>query len=298
MTEAGYDAAAWIVGLLAASRVTGDLAGATPQLYVAVRAALAVSLLSVVSGLLAGLYRRRYQRGSFDEVVAVGLAAAGTAVSVALLGSFLIPGQRAALATVAGSALLTLPAMFGARYVALAVRLRSRAAASSAVKIIIFGAGSAGTQLVQRLAGQRGSAYLPVAMLDDNPAMRRLRIRGIPVLGGREQMAEAAAATGATVLVIAIARASGPAIRELARQAEECGLVPKVIPSINELLSGSARIDGVRDPQLTDLLGRAASGDRRRRGGQPLHRQADPGDRRRRVYRLRALPPAASVSAV
>ena len=32
----------------------------------------------------------------------------------------------------------------------------------------------------------------------------------MPVLGGRDQMAEAAAATGATVLVIAIARASGP----------------------------------------------------------------------------------------
>ena len=256
MTEAGYDAAAWIIGLLAASRVTGDLAGATPQLYVAVRAALAVSLLSAASGLLAGLYRRRYQRGSFDEVVAVGLAAVGTAVSLTLLGSFLMDGQRAALVTIAGSAVLALPAMLGARYVVFAVRLRSRAAASSAVKVIIFGAGSAGTQLAQRLAGQSDSEYRPVAMLDDDPALGRLRIRGIPVLGDRGQMAAVAAATGATVLVIAIARASGPTIRELTLQAESCGLVPKVIPSIKELLSGSARIDGVRDPRLSDLLGR------------------------------------------
>jgi FlaA1/EpsC-like NDP-sugar epimerase len=254
--EAGYDAAAWLCGLAAAAWVTRDLAGAGTQPYIVVRAALSVIALQAASGLLAGLYRRRYQRGSFDEFIAIAMAASGSALTLAVLGPFLIPGQRAPLATVAASAAFALPAMLGARYVALAGRLRSRTAASSAEKIIIFGAGSAGTQLAQRLAGQSGSEYQPVAMLDDDPAKRRLRIRGIPVLGGRDQMAEAAAATGATVLVIAIARASGPAIRELTVQAESCGLTPKVVPSVKELLSGSARIDGVRDPRLSDLLGR------------------------------------------
>jgi len=256
MTEAGYDAATWLCGLLAAAWVTRDLAGGGARPYVVVRAVLAVSLLQAASGMLAGLYRRRYQRGSFDEVVAVGMAASGTAVSLVVLGSFLIPGQRALLATVAGAVVFAVPAMLGGRYVAFAGRQRSRAFASSAAKIIIFGAGSAGTQLAQRLAGQIGSEYRPVAMLDDDPAKLRLRIHGIPVLGGRDQMAEAAGATGATVLVIAIARASGPVIREITSQAERCGLTPKVIPSIKELLSGSARIDGVRDPQISDLLGR------------------------------------------
>ena len=69
-------------------------------------------------------------------------------------------------------------------------------------------------------------------------------------------MAEVAASTGATVLVIAIARASGTAIRDLTAQAESCGLIPKVVPSVSELLSGSARIEGVRDPRISDLLGR------------------------------------------
>jgi FlaA1/EpsC-like NDP-sugar epimerase len=38
--------------------------------------------------------------------------------------------------------------------------------------------------------------------------------------------------------------------------AEQCGLVPKVVPTISELLSGSARIEGVRDPRISNLLGR------------------------------------------
>lgn len=40
------------------------------------------------------------------------------------------------------------------------------------------------------------------------------------------------------------------------QRGSRCGLVPKVIPSLNELLSGSARIEGVRDPRINDVLGR------------------------------------------
>ena len=254
--EAGHDVTAWVCGLLAACWVTRDIAGPGPGPYAIVRAALAIGLAAVACGMLAGLYPKRHHRASPGEVGAVVAMAGGTALILTSLGGLLIPGQRAPLATVAGATLFAVPVMLGTRYVALAARQRRRAAASSAVKVIIFGAGSAGTQLADRLAGQHGSEYRPVAMLDDDPALRRQRIRGIPVLGGRDQLAAAAAATGATVLVIAIARASGAVIGELTAAAERCGLTPKVIPSVKELLSGGARIDGVRDPQIADLLGR------------------------------------------
>jgi FlaA1/EpsC-like NDP-sugar epimerase len=109
---------------------------------------------------------------------------------------------------------------------------------------------------VHSLLTQPDAEYRPVAMLDDDPDKRRLRVFGVPVLGDRFAMAQAAITTGATVLVIAIARASGTAIRDLTAEAEQCGLLPKVVPSIAELLSGVERIEGVRDPRITDLLGR------------------------------------------
>ncbi len=112
--------------------------------------------------------------------------------------------------------------------------------------------------LIYRLATQPDAAYQPVAILDDDPAKRRLRIHGVPVLGGRGQMAEVAASTGARMLVIAIAGGSGTVIHDLTEAAERCGLVPKVIPSIRELLTGGAQIEGVRDPRISDLLGRRA----------------------------------------
>jgi FlaA1/EpsC-like NDP-sugar epimerase len=254
--EAGYDAAAWLAGLLAAARTTGDLPDARAWATRLACLALVACLACAGCGLAVGLYRGRYQRGSLDEVAGVSIAAGLTALCVAASGLILIPGQRAPVDTAIGAATIALLAMLGARYAAFATRQRSRKPASSAVKIIVFGAGSAGAQLVQQLVGQPDAEYRPVAILDDDPAKRRLRIRGIPVIGDRSQLPAAAASTGATVLVIAIAGASGAVIRDLTRAAEACGLVPKVIPSVKELLSGGARIDGVRDPRISDLLGR------------------------------------------
>ena len=69
--ECGYDTLAWACGLLAAAWVTRDLT-ARVGLFTMIWAFLAVCLLSAGSGLLAGMYRGRYQRGSLDEVRASG----------------------------------------------------------------------------------------------------------------------------------------------------------------------------------------------------------------------------------
>ncbi len=254
--ESGYDAVSWICGLLAAAWMTRDLTGMLFTPFTLIRAFAAVCLLSATAGLLAGLYRGRYQRGSLDEVMGVGMATCVMALFLALISPRLISGQQAALQAVAGSVMFALLAMLGARYVLFAVRQRVRRSATATVNVIVFGAGDAGSILIYRLKREPHSTYRPVAILDDDPAKRRLRIQGIQVLGDRTRMAEVAASTGATVLVIAIARASGTAIRDLTAQAESCGLIPKVVPSVSELLTGSARIEGVRDPRITDLLGR------------------------------------------
>ncbi|MGP0026222.1 MAG: polysaccharide biosynthesis protein, partial [Streptosporangiaceae bacterium] len=255
VVECGYDAFAWSCGLLAAAWVTRDL-NARTGLLATIWAVPAICLLSTGAGLLAGLYRGRYQRGSLDEVMGVGMSACTMALFLALVSPALVTGQRAALLTVAGGAVFATSAMLGGRYLVFAVRQRSRKPTSEAVDVIVFGAGDAGSILISRLTHELDSVYRPVAILDDDPAKRRLRIQGIPVRGDRAQMASVAAQTGATVLVIAIARASGSAIRDLTAEAEQCGLTPKVVPSVTELLNGGARIEGVRDPRISDLLGR------------------------------------------
>ena len=255
--EAGYDAIVWVSGLCYAAWITTDIPRNDIGALRLVAVVLAIFLLSVVCGLLAGLYRGRHQRGSLDEVFGVAIAGGLMLVPLVLLSGLLVGGQRDMVQTVAGGTLIALPTIAVARYVLYAARQRRRKRTTTAgVKVIVFGAGDAGTSLITRLLAEPGAAYRPVALLDDDPDKRRLRVHGIPVRGDRTRMAEVAAATGATVLVIAIAKASGTVIRDLTARAELCGLVPKVVPTTTELISGGARIEGVRDPRISDLLGR------------------------------------------
>jgi FlaA1/EpsC-like NDP-sugar epimerase len=255
--EAGYDAIVWVSGLCYAAWITTDVPGSGVGMLRLAGVMLAICLLSLVCGLLAGLYRGRHQRGSLDEVFGVAIAGGLMLVPLVLLSHLLVDAQRDPMQTVAGGTLIALPTIAAARYVLYAARRRRKKAATEAgVKVIVFGAGEAGTMLITRLLNEPGAAYRPVALLDDDPDKRRLRVHGIPVRGNRSRMAEVAAATGATVLVIAIARSSGTAIRDLTTRAELCGLTPKVVPTVTELISGGARIEGVRDPRISDLLGR------------------------------------------
>jgi FlaA1/EpsC-like NDP-sugar epimerase len=254
--EAGYDAAAWVAGLSFAAWTTGAVPQEAAWPLRTGGPVLLICALSVGSGLLAGLYRGRYQRGSLEEALGVATAGITMLMALTLVNGLLIASQQVPLRTMFGAGLIAVPALMVARHVLCAARQWHRARLGTGVKVIVFGAGEAGTVLISRLLAEPNAAYRPVAILDDDPDKRRLRIRGIPVLGDRTRLAEVATATGATVLVIAIVRPSGAAVRDLTALAEQCGLVPKVVPTVSELLSGTARIEGVRDPRISDLLGR------------------------------------------
>ena len=255
--EAGYDAIVWVSGLCYAAWITTDVRRGGIGMLRLAGVVLAICLLSLVCGLLAGLYRGRHQRGSLDEVFGVAIAGGLMLIPLVLLSGLLVDRQRDLPQTVAGGTLIALPTIAAARYVLFAARRRrKKGTTETGVKVIVFGAGEAGTALITRLLTEPGAAYQPVALLDDDPDKRRLRVHGIAVRGDRTRMAEVAAATGATVLVIAIAKASGTVIRDLTARAEQCGLIPKVVPTTTELISGGARIEGVRDPRISDLLGR------------------------------------------
>ena len=74
VTEAGYDAIVWVAGLFYAAWVTRDIPGNEIEPLPLACSVLVIGLLSVVSGLLAGLYRGRHQRGSLEEVISVSIA--------------------------------------------------------------------------------------------------------------------------------------------------------------------------------------------------------------------------------
>ena len=128
--------------------------------------------------------------------------------------------------------------------------------ARSATPVLLFGLGSAGQALLRALLSDPRGRYLPVGLLDDDPEKRHLRIDGVPVLGGRGDIAGAVRQTGATTVIFSVANADAELIRELRALTSAAGVEFKVLPPVRELVDHRISVTDVRSPNISDLLGR------------------------------------------
>ncbi len=216
-----------------------------------------VAVLQVLAGYAVGLYRRRWRYGSYDEVAALAVTAA-----IVTGGLFLLNERYFFVRPIPQSAVLVggvfgLMLMGAIRYVwRLVLEWLRRPTERTAEKMIVFGAGEGGLQVITALLRSRSSPFVPVALLDDDSGKQRLSIMGVNVLGDRHAMAKAVERTGATTLLIAVPSASSRTIGEIADLAVECGLEVKVLPAADELFSTEVGVTDIRDMTEADLLGR------------------------------------------
>jgi FlaA1/EpsC-like NDP-sugar epimerase len=98
--------------------------------------------------------------------------------------------------------------------------------------------------------------YQPVGLIDDNAVKWGTSIHGVPVLGGAHVIKEMTGRLDIEEIVIAIPSASVDDLRRIVQACEETGLPLKILPGIDEVLSGTATLSQVRDVRIEDLLGR------------------------------------------
>ena len=182
-------------------------------------------------------YRGRNPIGSVDEAVNV----TGVSVLVGVLVFAFVFVFRSPELVPRSVPLLAVPiAVLLAVGSRLAVRLyrerRYRADYSRAQRVIIFGAGIEGQQLLRLMRSDPTGSYLPVALLDDNQVLRRYRVSGVAVRGTRADVAEAAVATRADLLVIADRSLPVEVVRGIASAAHEAGLTVRILPAVADLL--------------------------------------------------------------
>ena len=127
--------------------------------------------------------------------------------------------------------------------------------------ILIYGAGSAGAELVREIHSSRSTRYRVKGFLDDDPHKRNALILGIPVLGsGRETFSVVRSLNRRkpTVdeIIIAMPSASGTQMREALANCRAAGIPCKTVPGIDERLSGKVLSAQVRNLLVHDLLGR------------------------------------------
>ncbi|MBT2484993.1 polysaccharide biosynthesis protein [Microbacterium sp. ISL-108] len=224
---------------------------------------IATSILAVIAGAIqivigfaTGLYRGRFTYGAFDEVRSVALIVVVEAFALSLLVIPLGPF----IGVPRGTLLLAFPfvllLMFGVRYLARLVIERARKPGEDAEPALIIGAGFIADKLLANMTTDPTSPIRAVGLIDDDPAKRNLRLRGVPVVGNTRELAAAAQRTGAKLAVIAIGSADSLLLRKLSDRAERAGLRVAVTPTLNTLKSGEESFTDVRDISIEDLIGR------------------------------------------
>ncbi len=211
-----------------------------------------------VQGLLfwySGLYRGLWRFASIPDLMRIfKVAGFGTIAIIAV--AFLL--QR--LHGIPRSVLLLYPLLLVAGLSAsrIAYRgykdLRLGFSSQDGKRTLIIGAGRAGEILARDLLYR--DAYRPLAFLDDNPAMLRREIHGIPVWGKTDQLAECVAELYIELVLLAIPSAHKSFLQRLVLECNRLGVRCQTLPSVFEMAGRQVDAGKLRSVTLEDLLGR------------------------------------------
>jgi len=213
---------------------------------------IAAPLLAIPIFIRLGLYRAVIR---FMEDRVVFVVAGGVTLSVVLLaaGLALTHAANVSRGLLAIYWLLAILYVGATRFLARSYFLRAERGQDSRIRIAIYGAGRAGTQLAYAL--RAGREYQPVAFFDDNPALQKSELAGLRVYSP-DQLASVLAAKEIDELLLAIPSANRARRAEIIDRLEGLHCRVKLVPGMADVVSGNVTVDAIREVEIEDLLGR------------------------------------------
>ncbi|MGC0274669.1 polysaccharide biosynthesis protein [Pseudactinotalea sp. Z1739] len=226
--------------------------------------AVLIAVVIQVSLGAALIYRGQYRYGSRDEIVT--LAMIGALIAIALtIYTVLLPSRPIPLSVALFSFTGAVGLMAAVRFFALR-QGSNQTRKSNGPRTLILGAGEGGALAIEMMQTDRNNHYVPVALLDDDPHKRFLRIGGVRVMGTLDDLAKVAERTNADTALLAIPSASSEVVLRASRVAREAGLQFRTMPSTSALMTVAPE-EARREHRLTtqamfrkvgleDLIGR------------------------------------------
>ena len=130
--------------------------------------------------------------------------------------------------------------------------------AKKAKRLLIVGAGSAAMIMLKDLAGNDNINYNVIGFIDDDKNKKNAIIYGVKVLGDRYDILNVCNKYDVDEILMAMPSASSHDRREVLELCNETGCKIKILPSIDQVITGTDIKHHVRDVQIEDLLARDA----------------------------------------
>lgn len=201
-----------------------------------------------------GLYRAVIR---FMEDRVLFVVAGGVTLSVLLLAALIALTHATGLSrgVVGIYWLLAIVYVGTTRFMARSLFLRAERRKDFRKSVVIYGAGRAGTQLA--LALKAGREYVPVAFVDDNPAIQETELAGLRVYSP-DALPDVLAAKEVDEILLAVPSANRSRRAEIILALEKLRCKVKLVPGMADIVSGTVTADAVREVEIEDLLGREA----------------------------------------
>lgn len=213
-------------------------------------------LVAVVSALfffaIFGLYRAVVR---FMGPKATLTVVAGVSFSVLVLAIFDrgIASHQIPLSALGIYWALALPYVGGSRFIARYLFLRAGGTRQSAVRVAIYGAGTAGARICSILQG--GQDFMPVAFIDDKKSLQGSSVTGVRV-HAPEELGKLVRQKRIDRILLAMPSTPRRRRLEILTTLEPLGVHVQTLPNLSDLISGKAQISELCDVEVSDLLGR------------------------------------------
>jgi FlaA1/EpsC-like NDP-sugar epimerase len=125
-------------------------------------------------------------------------------------------------------------------------------------RVVIYGAGNTGTQLAAALRAHK--SLVPVAFVDDNPALQTVTVAGLKVLSAA-RLEDFVRDRGVDRIVLAMPSLHAAKLGEITRHLRQLGLEVHSLPSFAQLVGEEKLIDHLGLLPPGEFLNRAAHGD-------------------------------------
>ena len=124
-------------------------------------------------------------------------------------------------------------------------------------RTLIVGAGDAGEQILRSILFFNSTPYSPLGFIDDDSAKQGNTIHGVRVLGRIRDIPRIIREKRIEGLIVAIPSADSETIHAAVEKAREAKLKKiKIVPAIEEIMSGKVTLGQLREVEMNDLLGR------------------------------------------
>lgn len=124
-------------------------------------------------------------------------------------------------------------------------------------RIMLIGAGESGRMLSRELRTSPQVKGRLCCVIDDNPQLHGKYLDGVRIVGGRDQIEDAAKRYDITQILFAIPTIQQEEKAAILNICKMTGCRLRVLPGLYQLLNGEVSLSAVKDVQVEDLLGRS-----------------------------------------